>query len=88
MAAAITEPLLAEAIRWGSVGSLMLASAAIMGSPGPATISVAAVGSAHGVRPSLAYLLGIIVGTTLVLVAVATDGASNHGGRRATSRGG
>jgi threonine/homoserine/homoserine lactone efflux protein len=43
-----------------------------MGSPGPATISVAAVGSAYGVRRSLAYLLGIVVGTTLVLVAVAT----------------
>jgi threonine/homoserine/homoserine lactone efflux protein len=50
----------------------MLASAAIMGSPGPATISLAVVGSAYGVRRSLSYLLGIIVGTTLVLVAVAT----------------
>jgi len=30
------------------------------------------VGSAYGLRRSLAYLLGIIVGTTLVLVAVAT----------------
>ena len=72
IAAAVPEPLLAAAIRWGSVGPLMLASAAIMGSPGPATISVAAAGSAYGLRRSLAYLIGIIAGTTLVLVAVAT----------------
>jgi threonine/homoserine/homoserine lactone efflux protein len=60
------------AIHWGSLGPLLVASLALMGSPGPATISVAAVGSAYGVRRSLAYLFGIIVGTTLVLVAVAT----------------
>jgi threonine/homoserine/homoserine lactone efflux protein len=68
----VPEPLLVATIRWGSIGPLMLASAAIMGSPGPATISLAVVGSAYGVRRSLAYLLGIIVGTMLVLVAVAT----------------
>jgi threonine/homoserine/homoserine lactone efflux protein len=50
----------------------MLASAAIMGSPGPATISLVAVVSACGVRRSLPYLLGLIAGTALVLVAVAT----------------
>ena len=59
-------------IRWGSVGPLVLMSLAIMGSPGPATISLVAAGSVRGVRRSFAYLLGIIVGTTLVLVAVAT----------------
>ncbi len=59
-------------IRWGSIGPLLVTSLAIMGSPGPATISLTAAGSAYGVRRSLAYLLGIIVGTTLVLVAVAT----------------
>ena len=50
----------------------MLISLAIMGSPGPATISLVAAGSVRGVRRSFRYLLGIIVGTTLVLVAVAT----------------
>jgi threonine/homoserine/homoserine lactone efflux protein len=59
-------------IRWGSVGPLVLNSLAIMGSPGPATISLVAAGSARGVRRSFPYLFGIIVGTTLVLVAVAT----------------
>ena len=50
----------------------MLISLAIMGSPGPATISLVAVGSVRGVRRSVPYLIGIIVGTTVVLVAVAT----------------
>jgi len=59
-------------IRWGSVGTLVLISLAIMGSPGPATISLIAAGSVRGVRRSFPYLFGIIVGTTLVLVAVAT----------------
>jgi threonine/homoserine/homoserine lactone efflux protein len=59
-------------IRWGSVGTLVLISLAIMGSPGPAMISLVAAGSVRGVRRSFPYLFGIIVGTTLVLVAVAT----------------
>jgi len=59
-------------IRWGSVGPLVLISLAIMGSPGPATISLVAAGSVRGVRRSFPYLFGIIVGTTLVLVAVAS----------------
>jgi threonine/homoserine/homoserine lactone efflux protein len=59
-------------IRWGSVGPLVLISLAIMGSPGPATISLVAAGSVRGVRRSFPYLLGIIGGTTLVLVAVAS----------------
>src|SRR5437867_11525202 len=59
-------------IRWGSLGPLLLTSLAIMGSPGPATISLLGAGSAYGVRRCLPYLVGIIVGTTSVLVAVAT----------------
>jgi threonine/homoserine/homoserine lactone efflux protein len=51
---------------------LLLASLLIMGSPGPATISLTAAGSAYGLRRSLGYLAGIVVGTALVLVAVAT----------------
>jgi len=68
----VLEALLFPAIRWGSVGPLLLISLAIMGSPGPATISLIAAGSVYGVRRSLPYLAGIIVGTTIVLVAVAT----------------
>ena len=65
------EPLLL-AILWQSVGPLVLTSLAIMGSPGPATISLTAAGSAYGVRRSLAYLIGVISGTTIVIVAVGT----------------
>ena len=60
------------AIRWESIGPLLLTSLAIMGSPGPATVSLVAAGSAHGVRRSLPYLAGIIAGTWIVLVAVAS----------------
>lgn len=66
------DPLAALAIRLGPVGSLVLTSLAIMGSPGPATISLTAAGSAYGVRRSLGYLAGIIIGTSAVLLAVAT----------------
>ena len=65
-------PLLAATIHWGSIGSLLVTALAIMGSPGPATISLAAAGSAYGVRRSLGYLAGIVAGTAVVLVAVAT----------------
>src|SRR6185312_10093333 len=71
IAAALREPLLVATIRWGSIGPLVVTALAIMGSPGPATISLTAAGSAYGVRRSLAYLVGIIVGSTIVLVAVA-----------------
>jgi threonine/homoserine/homoserine lactone efflux protein len=43
----------------------------VMGSPGPSTMSVTAVGAAFGFRRSLAYATGLILGTTAVLVAVA-----------------
>ena len=65
-------PALAVAIDGRAAGALLVAALAIMGSPGPATISLTALGSAHGVRRSLRYLAGIIVGTTIVLLAVAT----------------
>jgi threonine/homoserine/homoserine lactone efflux protein len=68
----VPEPLFVATIHWGSAGPLLVTSAAIMGSPGPATISLTAAGSAYGVRQSFTYLVGIIVGTTIVLVAVAT----------------
>jgi threonine/homoserine/homoserine lactone efflux protein len=56
---------------WRPLGALILASAVIMGSPGPSTISVTAVGAAFGVRRSLPYACGLILGTIAVLVLVA-----------------
>lgn len=66
------DALLVAAVRWGSLGPLLLLSLAIMGSPGPATISLVAAGSAYGLRRSLRYLVGIIIGTIVVLIAVAS----------------
>lgn len=51
--------------------SLIVASLLVMGSPGPSTISVTAVGAAFGLRRSLAYLSGLVAGTVAVLLAVA-----------------
>ena len=56
----------------GPVLALILTSAASMGTPGPATISLTGAGAAFGIRRSLSYLAGIIAGTVAVLGAVAT----------------
>lgn len=56
---------------WRPVLTLILASVVIMGSPGPSTMSVTAVGAAYGFRRSLRYACGLILGTTAVLFAVA-----------------
>jgi threonine/homoserine/homoserine lactone efflux protein len=56
---------------WRPVVTLIVASAVIMGSPGPSTMSVTAVGAAYGFRRSLVYASGLIAGTTGVLLAVA-----------------
>ncbi len=55
---------------WRPLVSLILTSLILMGSPGPSTMSVTAVGAAFGFRQSLAYLAGIVLGTTAVLFAV------------------
>jgi threonine/homoserine/homoserine lactone efflux protein len=68
----VPDTVLAATIRWGGVVPLLITALAIMGSPGPATISLTAAGSAYGVRRSLGYLAGIVLGTVVVLVAVAT----------------
>lgn len=56
----------------GAILSLLLAAVPLMGSPGPATISLAAMGTAFGFRRSGGYLLGIVLGTTAVLLMIAT----------------
>ncbi len=57
------------------IGNTLIVVAAalpLMGSPGPATISLASLGAAFGFRTCLPYLLGIILGTTAVLLIIAT----------------
>lgn len=54
-----------------AVGPLLLTALAIMGSPGPSTLSLVAAASAFGMRATVPYLIGVIVGTITVLVGVA-----------------
>ena len=68
----MAEQLLSHAELWQRLLTLVLASTVVMGSPGPATISVSAVGAAFGLHHSLRYTCGVIVGTTAVLLAVTT----------------
>lgn len=56
---------------WQQLLTLAAMSAIVMGSPGPATISVSAVGAAFGLRGSLRYALGVVAGTIAVLLVVA-----------------
>ncbi|TPL10078.1 LysE family translocator [Mesorhizobium sp. B2-4-14] len=66
------EPLLSQPAPWRPLLALVLASTVVMGSPGPATISVTAAGAAFGLRHSLRYTCGIVLGTIAVLLVVAT----------------
>ncbi len=56
---------------WQHIMELMVASLIIMGSPGPSTISVTAMGAAFGFRATLPYALGLVLGTIAVLGLVA-----------------
>jgi threonine/homoserine/homoserine lactone efflux protein len=56
----------------GAAGTLIFGAFAVMGSPGPSTISLVGASVAYGVRRSTAYCIGLIAGTIVVLVAVAT----------------
>ena len=60
-----------DAQPWQQLLALVLAASVVMGSPGPATISVTAVGAAFGLRPSLRYTSGVALGTIAVLLVVA-----------------
>jgi threonine/homoserine/homoserine lactone efflux protein len=52
--------------------TLVFQAAIVMGSPGPATTSAAAVGAAYGFGRSVGYVSGLILGTAAVLLVVAT----------------
>ena len=55
----------------GIVG-FILAGFALAGSPGPATLSLAAAGAAFGARSGLGYMIGIILGMVAVMGIVAS----------------
>jgi threonine/homoserine/homoserine lactone efflux protein len=65
----MAEPMLSMPL--SSLAGLVLAAAVVMGSPGPSTMSITAAGAAFGLRRSLGYLAGLVMGTTTVLMAVA-----------------
>lgn len=50
----------------------VLAALALAGSPGPATLSLAATGAAFGARRGLRYLIGINAGMVVVLAVTAS----------------
>lgn len=50
----------------------VLAGVALAGSPGPATLSLAAAGAAFGARRGFGYLTGIVVGMVVVMAIIAT----------------
>lgn len=50
----------------------VLAGFALAGSPGPATLSLAATGAAFGARRGLGYMAGIVIGMVAVMAITAT----------------
>jgi threonine/homoserine/homoserine lactone efflux protein len=50
----------------------ILAGFALVASPGPATLSLAAIGAAFGARRGLGYMVGIAVGMIIVMSIIAT----------------
>lgn len=51
-----------------AIGSLVLAATLMLGSPGPATIALAATGAVFGIRGGLPFLWGILSGIAVVIV--------------------
>ena len=52
---------------------LLLAALPLIGSPGPATLSIAATGSVFGVVRGIPYLMSIVMSTSVVVVLIATS---------------
>ena len=51
-----------------AIAALVIATAALLGSPGPATLSLAAVGATSGVAKGLPYYLGILSGLLFAML--------------------
>ncbi len=51
-----------------AIAALVIATAALLGSPGPATLSLAAVGATSGVSRGLPYYAGILVGLLFAML--------------------
>ena len=58
------------------MGTFTLAVVLLIITPGPGVLTTAGFGAAYGFRPSLRYVLGLFIGTNLVLLAVVTGMAA------------
>ena len=58
--------------------AFLLAGLALVGSPGPATLSIAATGAAFGQRRGLAYMAGILAGLAVVMAITAGIAYAAH----------
>lgn len=55
-----------------ALAGFLIAAVALAGSPGPATLSLAAAGAAFGAGRTFAYLAGLVVGMVAVMAIVAS----------------
>jgi threonine/homoserine/homoserine lactone efflux protein len=55
-----------------ALAGFLIAAVALAGSPGPATLSLAAAGAAFGARRAVAYLIGLVAGMVAVMAIVAS----------------
>jgi threonine/homoserine/homoserine lactone efflux protein len=55
-----------------ALAGFLIAAVALAGSPGPATLSLAAAGAAFGAPRAFAYLIGLVAGMVAVMAIVAS----------------
>ena len=58
-------------VNYSELPGFIAAALALLGSPGPATLSLAAAGAAYSVKDCRTYLIGLTIGGMLVVVGVA-----------------
>lgn len=58
-------------MNYSELPGFVAVAVALLGSPGPATLSLAAIGAAYELKLCLPYFLGIMAGVTLVIAGVA-----------------
>ncbi|MEM9357051.1 MAG: LysE family translocator [Pseudomonadota bacterium] len=59
-------------MNWDALLGMLIAALALMGSPGPATLSVAATSAVFGLGRAIPYYCGICCGTSTVVLLVGT----------------
>ncbi len=64
--------MIAMQMNWDALLGLLIAALALMGSPGPATLSVAATSAVFGLSRAVPYYFGVCCGTSTVVLLVVT----------------